>query len=683
MKLSAVVLCGLLAAVSAASVDSDTPLNKRQQDVNRLLFKPTEPILDEYEKLKEVSKSFDPVLSKNIYNDDGKAAKLLMDEWLENRLTPKKHWFSLFNEAQRSEAISFFELLMSCKTWKCFSYNAAFFRERINEGVFVYGLYVAVTHSSLATGVVLPPLYEITPHMFTNSEVIQRAYTAKMTQRPGRFRMDFTGSKRNPEQRVAYFGEDIGLNSHHVSWHMSYPFWWKNTYGHKLDRKGELFFWAHHQLTVRFDAERLSNHLAPVDELYWTHPIVEGFAPHTIYKYGGEFPARPANVIFENVDGVATIPDMLTYERRIREAVDHGYMRAVDGSIIKIADERGIDYLGDIIESSEYSKNPEYYGALHNLAHIILGRQADPHGKYNMPPGVMEHFETATRDPAFFRLHKYMDGIFKKHKDSLPPYTTKDLVFEGIAIEKLAIKGALETYFEPFQFNLEMAVDSAPQVKEVPLSAYTSRLNHLPFSYDIVVVNNNDKELLATFRIFLCPAEDNNEIPYTLDEARWHCIEMDKFWKNLAAGVNSIERKSSDSSVTVPDRPSFRNIMAITDAAVASGTTPQLSSFVRSCGIPERLLLPKGNTEGTEFKLLLVITDGEQDAVLDNLHHETEENAHTTCGIHGEKFPDKRPMGFPLDRQIPDVRVFQKLTNIKQENVTIIHNPNIYPARPL
>ncbi|TOG26857.1 hypothetical protein CGJ04_24305, partial [Vibrio parahaemolyticus] len=56
----------------------------------------------------------------------------------------------------------------------------------------------------------------------------------------------------------------------------------------------------------------------------------------------------------------------------------------------------GIDVLGDVIESSTYSPNVEYYGSLHNTAHIVLGRQGDPHGKYDLPPGVLEHFETST-----------------------------------------------------------------------------------------------------------------------------------------------------------------------------------------------------------------------------------------------------------------------------------------------
>merc|ERR1719369_118754 len=127
---------------------------------------------------------------------------------------------------------------------------------------------------------------------------------------------------------------------------MDFPFWWKDSYGYNLDRKGELFYWTHHQLSARFDAERLSNNLDQVDELYWDRPIYEGFAPHTSYKYGGEFPSRPDNIRFSDVDGVARIRDVMIW----------------------------VDIIGDIIESSEYSVNPVYYGSLHNTAHIVLGR---------------------------------------------------------------------------------------------------------------------------------------------------------------------------------------------------------------------------------------------------------------------------------------------------------------------
>jgi len=320
------------------------------------------------------------------------------------------------------------------------------------------------------------------------------------------------------------------MNTHHVTWHMEFPFWWQDKYSHRLDRKGENFFWVHHQLTVRFDAERLSNYLDPVGELHWGKPILQGFAPHTTYKYGGQFPSRPDNVNFEDVDGVARIRDLLIIESRIRDAIAHGYIVRKSGNRIDIMNEHAIDILGDVIESSMYSPNVRYYGALHNTAHIVLGRQGDPHGKYLLPPGVLEHFETATRDPSFFRLHKYMDNIFKEHKDSLPPYTKEELTFEGANVDALSVDGELETFFEDFEYSLHNAVDDTEEIADVEISTYVPRLNHKDFAYNIDVSNNQGAEVLATIRIFAWPHRDNNGIQYSFDEGRWNAIELDKFW---------------------------------------------------------------------------------------------------------------------------------------------------------
>lgn len=270
----------ILAAIVAINVAHHHD-PKEQQTINGLLYKVSEPINSKYADLKAAAASWNPSDNTDGCSDGGAAVKTLMTELEDNRLLERNRIFSLFNERQREEALMLTRVLLSCTNFEGFKNNAAYFRERMNEGEFVYALYVAVTHSEITDGIVLPPLYEVTPHLFTNSEVINKAYSAKMTQTPGKFKMEFTGSKSNPEQRVAYFGEDIGMNSHHVHWHMDFPFWWD---GDKIDRKGELFFWAHHQLSARFDAERLSNYLSVVDELYWDRPIYEGFAPHTTYR---------------------------------------------------------------------------------------------------------------------------------------------------------------------------------------------------------------------------------------------------------------------------------------------------------------------------------------------------------------------------------------------------------------
>jgi len=618
---------------------------------------------------------FDPVADHSIYSDDGHAAEVLVQELKDHRLEEQHHWFSLFNPRQREEALMLFDVLMHCKTWDCAVHNAAYFREHMNEGEFVYAVYTAVIHSPLGEGLVLPPLYEVTPHMFTNSEVIQKAYHAQMTQTPGEFQMKFTGTLKNPEQHVAYFGEDIGMNVHHVTWHMDFPFWWTDDYGYHLDRKGELFYWAHHQLTARFDAERLSNHLSMVDELYWDRPIDEGFAPHATYRYGGEFPTRPDHTVFADVDGIIRVRDMIIMESRIRDAIAHGYIIGANDEHIDIMNKEGIDHLGDIIESSMYSPNVQYYGALHNYAHILLGRQCDPHGKFNLPPSVMEHFETATRDPSFFRLHKYMDHIFKEHKDSLHPYTKEDIAFPGVHLKDVEIEGELETYFEDFSFDLKMAVDSSSAGDEISVKAHVPRLNHKDFAYNFHIENDNE-DSHAVIRVFLCPRRDHNGIIFTIDEGREHCIEMDKFWYHLVHGENHILRKSHESTVTASDIPSFEKLIHDADEAVASGGELHLEEFETSCGIPNRMLLPKGMTGGMEFALAVAVTDASGDDHIEDHEKEAVEHthrSHTQCGVHGQKYPDHQPMGFPLDRKIPDERVLLNSDNVFYKIVKIFH----------
>lgn len=667
----------VLVITLATWAEAEVGIAKKQYDLNGLLYRVLEPIRTRYTDLKEYSLTFDPSKDPSIYKDGGAMTKQLMDEIKDGRVLEQRIWFSLFNTAHREQALMLFEILMNTNNWVDFTKNAAFFRTKLNEGVYLYAMYVAVIHSELAAGLVLPPLYEVTPHMFTNSEAISAAYTAKMEQVNSKFRLDYSGSKKNREQRVAYFGEDIGMNVHHVTWHMDHPFWWKDTFGKKFDRKGELFFWIHHQLTVRFDSERLSNRLDEVDELYWDRPIKEGFAPHTQYKYGGEFPSRPDNVKFSDVEGVAKIRDLLIMESRIRDAIDHGYIVGHDGDIIDIQNDRGIDILGDVIESSTYSPNPEYYGALHNLAHMVLGRQGDPNGKFNMPPGVMEHFETATRDPSFFRLHKYMDNIFKLHKNRLPVYTAEELDFKDVHLNHFSVQGNLETYFEDFEFDIVGAVDDTEKIADVNLTAIIKRLNHKSFYYDMDIMNERSAPALATIRIYLCPIADYNGVPYEADYGRWMCIDLDKFWRVVEPGNNHFVRKSEESSVTVPDIPSFRYLIEKADHAFEFDHHPHLEKFRRTCGIPARMLIPKGTVKGLDFQVWAMVTDGDYDATIDDLHKD-QYLSHSHCGVPGQVFPDKKPMGFPIDRRIEDPRLYHATTNFKNTVVKVYHKESEY-----
>ncbi|XP_045606902.2 pseudohemocyanin-2-like [Procambarus clarkii] len=674
------VVCTLVAAASASffggqhlsgfqSDSSDgVTLAQKQHDINFLLYKVYEPLHDA--KLKNLVESFNPETEASNFPDGGVAVLKLLKELKDHHLEEKEHFFSVFNCTQREQAMMLANVLMQCQDWTIFTSYAAYFRQQMNEEEFVYAMYAAVAHSPLTRNVVLPPIYEIMPHFFTSSEVLQQAYKAKMTTKPGKFPMDFTATQNNPEYRVAYFTEDIGLSTHYLNWHIEYPFWWNDTFGRHIERKGETFFWVHHQLNNRFDAERLSNHLRVVEKLHWDGTLHEGFHPHTSYKYGNFFPVRPDDVHIQDVDNVAEVYDLMMMDQRIRDAIAHGYITDKDGSKVDIMNEQGIDILGNIIESSMYSPNADYYGSLNNLGQVLLGHQGDPHDKYHEAPSVLEHYETATRDPAFYQLHKYIDDLFRKHKDRLPPYNKEELEFQGVAINSINIDGTLETYLEDYEYSLINAVDSKDEVENVEISTFLPRLMHKDFSFNIDIMNNNDAEVLATIRIFAWPLRDSNGVIFPFNEGRWHAIELDRFWKTLTPGNNHIVRKSVESSVTVPDVPSIKTLQDMTEAALTGGTELHLEQFVSATGLPNRLLIPKGNEAGMEFKLVVAVTDGTADAAIDNLETLTKFHHYGYKGV----YPDKKPHGYPLDRRVPDERVFHEIPNFAETIVKVYNH---------
>ncbi|WP_348239967.1 hypothetical protein, partial [Salmonella enterica] len=98
-----------------------------------------------------------------------------------------------------------------------------------------------------------------------------------------------------------------------------------------------------------------------------------------------------------------------------------------------------------------------------------------------------------------------------------------------------------------------------------------------------------------------------------------------------------------------------------------------MPEFERSCGIPNRMLLPKGKKNGMDFALILAVTDGSYDLTHSDAESE-HGGTHAQCGAHGETYPDKRPMGFPIDRYIPDRRVYDETTNMKFTYVKVYHD---------
>jgi hypothetical protein len=58
--------------------------------------------------------------------------------------------------------------------------TAAWLRDTINEGQFQYVISLATFLREELNDIVLPPPYEIYPHLFVDSDVIQKAYETRM-----------------------------------------------------------------------------------------------------------------------------------------------------------------------------------------------------------------------------------------------------------------------------------------------------------------------------------------------------------------------------------------------------------------------------------------------------------------------------------------------------------------------
>lgn len=246
----------------------------------------------------------------------------------------------------------------------------------------------------------------------------------------------------------------------------------------------------------------------------------------------------------------------------------------------------------------------------------------------------MEHFETATRDPAFFRLHKYMDNLVKEHKDLLPPYNRVsyeiplkneqihkpssflksrrsftnssrfrfekgDLDVEGVTVDAVKVMGKskastpnhLITYFQDFYFDLSNALDTSENVKDVDVQAKVRRLSHEPFEYVITATSATEKNVVA--RIFIAPKYNYYGEEQCLESMRWGVVELDKFVVHLKPGQNVLRRASEESSVTIPDRKGFKVMMKEVKEAIEGKKDLFVDKHVRHCGLPHGLLIPK------------------------------------------------------------------------------------------
>ncbi|XP_015437253.1 PREDICTED: phenoloxidase 2-like [Dufourea novaeangliae] len=548
------------------------------------------------------------------------------------------------------------------RTYEDFLSVAVYCRDRVNAQMFIYALSVAILHRPDTKDLPVPPLSEVFPDKYIDGAIFTRVREeANLVPSGSRIPIDiprdYTASDLDEEHRVAYWREDIGINLHHWHWHLVYPFEGDIKIVNK-DRRGELFYYMHQQILARrYNCERLSNRLGRVKRfINWREPIPEAYFPKLDSIVAGRtWPARPSGAILQDINRPADqlnfdIQDLERWRDRIYEAIHNGSVINAKGERIQLTERNGIDILGNIMEASILSPNQNIYGGLHNFGHIALSYCHDPDHRYLERFGIMGDTATAMRDPIFYRWHAFVDDVFQEYKNSLPEYTVQQLDYPGVEILDIRLttnqrRNVLNTFWTQSVVDLSRGLDFTPRG---PVLARFTHLNHSDFKYTITVNNRNNAPRRGTVRIFIAPKEDERGLPFTFRQQKNLMIEMDKFSTILRPGQNTIERNSTDSSITIPFERTFRNL---DENRPITGDSLELFNFC-GCGWPQHMLVPKGNRVGYPMDLFVMVSNYNDDAVsIEQEESSGCNDAASFCGLKDRKYPDARHMGYPFDRQ--------------------------------
>lgn len=226
-------------------------------------------------------------------------------EILDQDFLAKEDLFSVYHPKHLEQAIILFKLFYYAKSAE-YVYNYAIWAETFaNERMWSYALSVALVHRPEMFGIILPAIYEMQPHLFFNSEVMNLAEeSVRNYDLHARYKYTIINDDKlnrytnlNEEQLLTYFTEDIGLNLFYYMYHIYYPWWMEGKeFGLSSDLRGEIFYYVMAQLVARYNVERLSNGLDEVAAIDIDSPLDVGYYPGLRYHNGVAFPSRPEGV---------------------------------------------------------------------------------------------------------------------------------------------------------------------------------------------------------------------------------------------------------------------------------------------------------------------------------------------------------------------------------------------------
>lgn len=245
--------------------------------------------------------------------------------------------FSLFIPTHRKIAQRLIEFFRSAKTLDELQTCAVFARDHINPFLFNYTLSVALLNRNDTADVMLPTCAELFPDRFLNCSIFQNAWEELAVvpddaRAPIVLDMLKTSTDRDPEQRLAYFREDLGVNLCYFNWHLIYPFETLDRNSVARDRRGELWYYLHQQILARYNNERVCNDLFRVKPLNnLREPIKEAYFPQlNIQNSSHTYPPRFENCTLSDLDRPKdliklSITQLEHWIDRIVDAIEMGF----------------------------------------------------------------------------------------------------------------------------------------------------------------------------------------------------------------------------------------------------------------------------------------------------------------------------------------------------------------------
>lgn len=527
-----------------------------------------------------------------------------------------------------------------------------------------HALMVFITHHPNGARLPIPALEERAPEHVAVSDVATAVETPAV---PGPSETDLN-----------WFRQDPMANAHHEHWHIVYPRWGTPdgkggaTVKH---RQGELFLYMHQQMLARYDAERLALGLPRVKPLADYHEAIpEGYDHGTPELYS----PRPPGLRMADIErnGISyPVHEHEIRRDRMLAAIDLERFETKSGVA-----PLNIDLLGATEEASIASISGSdlnyrsFYGNHHGHGHVLLGFITDPTG--TSPSGAIMTLNAAVSDPVFYRWHKHVDDLAFRWQESQVEQdlsrSPKVLMRKGsvrrdpetkavtelqspdvILCLKEAIPGADAPDFDGHAFGQrvfggenwdtsfsaegfatdELQTMMLQRTQDLAGQAVTiTYLDQKEFFYFLRVENLIDEMQEVTVRIYLAPNQASD------DRRMW--IEMDKFRHSLEPFSRTIIFRPARLS-SVIQKPASKPPWP-----VAKPATEEDAAYC-TCGWPYNLLIPRGTREGMAFRLMVMITDWQEDQVLDRAC-----GSMSFCGAK-DRYPDRRPMGYPFDRRFP------------------------------